>query len=112
MLIALISGDLQAKLEVRSNVSDHTLPYAVPANQENSNPLRHVFGVIVRTVGLLLAVYGLYFLLIAVTGKIGLAYEGSVGPETYFVYAVFWIAVGAALLKCGWLLRFAYGRAR
>jgi hypothetical protein len=92
------------------DVSDDTLPYALPARQQNSTPARQVFGVIVRTVGLLLAVYGLYFLLVAVSAKVGLAYDGSLTPDVYFVYGVFWVGVGAALLKCGWLLRFAYGR--
>jgi hypothetical protein len=91
-------------------VSKDPLPYATPASRPATSTASQVFGVIVRTVGLLLAVYGLSFLLLAVIAKIGFAYEGSLPPETYFVYAVFWLGVGAALMKCGWLVRFAYGR--
>jgi hypothetical protein len=89
---------------------DDTLPYATPTNPQNPNPSRQIFGVIVRTVGLLVGLYGLYMLLIGVTAVVGLAYEGSLTPGMYVVYGVFWVGAGAALLRCDWLLWFAYGR--
>lgn len=94
----------------RIDVNDQTLPYAVPATQQSPNLVRQIFGLIVRTLGLLLAVYGLSMLLIAITAKIGMTYDGSLTPDAYFVHAVFWVGIGVALLRCEWLLRFAYGR--
>jgi hypothetical protein len=89
-------------------VSKETLPYATPANRPPASMASQMFGVIVRTVGLLLAVYGLFNLAIAITATIGMTYEGS--PAAFVVYSVFWVGVGTALLRCDWLLRFAYGR--
>ena len=91
-------------------MSKDPLPYATPESRPAASIASQIFGVIVRTVGLLLALYGLYMLLIAATAIIGMSYEGSLTPETYAVHGVFWVGVGAALPRCKWLLWFAYGR--
>jgi hypothetical protein len=91
-------------------LSKDPLPYATPATPPQQSAARQVFGVIVRSTGLVLALYGLYLLLAAVTSKLGMATDLTLPEENYFVYGVFWMLVGASLIKGGWLVRLAYGR--
>jgi hypothetical protein len=91
-------------------MSHDVLPYETPPHFRE--PLgRAIFGVIVRTSGLLVALYGFYSLVYA----LGYALEvvTSTRYSGGFAFALFgavFFAVGVALIKGEWLVRFAYDR--
>ena len=89
-------------------MSEPTIPYATPVR--GGTPARDVFGVIVRTVGLLLTLWGVYAAAYAVIVEVFNAYPPDGQPkESFVVFAAVWIMLGVALVKGEWLVRFAYG---
>jgi hypothetical protein len=89
-------------------MSDDPVPYATPVSRAYSQSLgRQVFGVIVRTVGLLLAIYGGHEL---VTACVALLFSGYNQP-TAILQGAFCVGVGLLLLlKGGRVVHLSYGR--
>jgi hypothetical protein len=71
---------------------------------------RQVFGLIVRTLGLVSVLYGLSQLLVAVARLIGPNVPHYFPFHEDVIFGLFWLAFGALLMRrVGWLVRFAYG---
>jgi hypothetical protein len=88
-------------------VNESTIPYATP--EKGAIAGRDVFGVIVRTVGLLLTLWGVY---VAVYLGVVQAFNAPTADqpkESLAAFAVLWIVLGIALVRGEWLVRFAYG---
>lgn len=91
------------------------IPYATPGTGaievEAPSWARHLFGLIVRTAGLAITLWGFYTV-------VYLAIHVAVNEPIYesrasmFMFAVFLLLAGFALLRGEWLVRFAYGPAR
>ena len=88
-------------------MSDTTIPYAT--QQPQGLTAREIFGLIVRTAGLGLTLWGGYSLL-GLMNLIALDTTVPVFVALTAVSAACYIAVGLALLKGEWVVRFAYGR--
>jgi hypothetical protein len=93
-------------------VSDPVISYATP--QRRATTARDAFGVIVRTIGLALVLWGLYgclaFLLTRVTPSVILpTFLGNYPTVMHAAMAIVFIIAGVALLRGEWLVRFAYG---
>jgi hypothetical protein len=89
-------------------MSNDPLPYATPASKSYPESVgRQIFGVIVRTAGLLLAIYGAYELIAVAV----LFLFSSYGQPTAFFQAAFCAAVGVLLLiRGGWVVNLSYKR--
>ncbi len=83
------------------------IPYATPS-PSGIRP-RDVFGVIVRTIGLLMIVCGLYCGLYWFNVQTTLAPMTRHDLETLGYCSIFLLVMGLSFLKCEWLLRFTYG---
>ena len=92
-------------------MNDQPLPYATPAPATPHPPRRQAFGVIVRTIGVLLVLYGIHALLTPVYAWSGMSYQGDgLMPENYAIEGATAAVLGALLIRGGWLVRLAYGR--
>ena len=92
-------------------MSEPTLPYATPADASQLGTGRQVFGVIVRTIGVLLVLYGLHAFLTPAYAWLGMVFDsGQLMPQNYAVEGAAATALGALLVRGGWLVRLAYGR--
>ena len=89
-------------------MSNDPLPYATPVNKAYAQSVgRQIFGVVVRTAGLLLAIYGAYELIAVAVVFLFSSY----GQPTAFFQAAFCAAVGVLLLlRGGWLINLSYKR--
>lgn len=88
------------------DIARPVLPYE-PAKTSPSG--REAFGVVVRTVGLLISVYGAYVLLYLVLGLIvPLAVRHD--RQTQLIYGLVCFGWGLTLIRGEWLVRLAYGR--
>lgn len=82
----------------------------LPYESETPTPTgRHVFGVIVRTLGLLVALYAIYSLIYAGAEE-AMALVSTYSARTYFVLGLIYLTIGIVLIRGEWLVRFAYGR--
>jgi hypothetical protein len=84
----------------------------IPIARRAPRPLtgQDIFGVVVRSSGLAIAVWGFYTA-IYMLGQALLGFPLS-GYKTIYgglVMAGVWLAVGVSLLRGEWLVRFAYG---
>ena len=95
-------------------MSESTIPYATPAQGTTAATAgRDLFGVAVRTVGLLLILWGVYAAANAVIWEVfGGGRPADQPKEGFVVFAVLWPVLGIALLKGEWLVRLAYGPPR
>jgi hypothetical protein len=70
---------------------------------------RDLFGVIVRTFGLVMVLWGLYMLTYLVNVQAVNAPTRGQPVGSFLIIAAFLLVVGLALLRGEWLIRFAYG---
>lgn len=87
---------------------DPAIPYATPA-RASLGP-RELFGVVVRTVGLILCLWGVYSFFYA-TAAVLLRFNPGYANPTTVLFGVAYLLAGLALLKGDWIVNFAYGRA-
>lgn len=72
---------------------------------------RQVFGVVVRTLGLVSVLYGLSQLLVAIARLTHPDVPHYFPLHEEVEFGAFWITVGVLLIRrVGWLVRFAYGQ--
>jgi hypothetical protein len=91
-------------------MSESILPYATPADATpRSSTGRTVFGVIVRTIGLLVTLYGIQLLLVILNLMLGITSKGRLA-DLHITEGGIALIVGLLLLRGGWLVRLAYGR--
>ena len=69
-----------------------------------------LFGVVVRTLGLLLAVYGVWFLVYGVAQSLRVIAEvPEAETEAYFLSGLSAVAIGGVLMRCAhWFVQFSY----
>jgi hypothetical protein len=84
------------------------LPYETPSKPGLKD--RDLFGVIVRTFGLGMTIWGGYTATWLAHASVAKTSLGTHPPADYLIYAAFLLIVGVALLKGEWVVRFAYGR--
>ena len=87
-------------------MNEPVLPYEPPKHPSAG---RQAFGVIVRTVGLLIPLYGIYTAFYGFS-ELAASLTGHYTPHVYFIFGALYLVVGAALIRGEWLVRFAYGR--
>jgi hypothetical protein len=76
----------------------------------SSNPHKHAFGVVVRVIGLLALLYGLYSGWYAGIRWFGLTTRYNLPANSAILFASFYSGMGLVLLRCAnWVVRFAYG---
>jgi hypothetical protein len=69
---------------------------------------REIFGVVVRSFGLLLLLWGLYCLGFAAVSFGAHLVQSEYSNIAFLTFGVLYVGVGLALLKGEWLVRFAY----
>jgi hypothetical protein len=68
-----------------------------------------VFGIIVRTIGLIVGLYGLYCLWYMLMRSFGMSTRANLPPTSAFMFGVFYLVLGVVILrKADWVVRFAY----
>jgi hypothetical protein len=93
-------------MEGRNHMSDEILPYA-----RRASPLlrgREMFGVVVRTIGLVITIWALYTMFY-ITAGLAVALPTSSSPAVHSLFAFCYATLGVALLRGEWVVRFAYG---
>lgn len=71
---------------------------------------RDLFGVVVRTFGLVMMLWGLYTLTYLINVRAVNAPTAGQPEGSFLITAAFCLLGGVALLRGEWLVRFAYGR--
>ena len=90
-------------------MSEEVIPYA--SREVRSNVGREVFGVIVRTVGFLLTLYGVYCAVyFALLKVVSVPSPPSYPHGWLIVFGVLYVVAGVVLLKGEWIVRLAYGK--
>lgn len=84
------------------------IPYATETRPALT--ARELFGVVVRTLGLLLMVWGLYCFAYVVIMQATSRPSDANAPIAHALFAIFYCSAGIILLKGGWIVHFAYGR--
>jgi hypothetical protein len=84
------------------------IPYETP-HDRRALTARDLFGVIVRTFGLVMVLWGLYTLTYLVNVQAVNAPTRGQPVGSFLITSAFWLVVGFALLRGEWLVRFAYG---
>ena len=90
----------------RSGPGESAIPYATPVRPALGP--RELFGVVVRTAGLILSLWGVYTFFYA-TAAVILRFNPSYANPTTVLFGVGYLLAGLALLKGEWVLNFAYG---
>lgn len=91
-------------------MSDQPLPYASPSTDPAPQSTgRTIFGVIVRTIGLLVTLHAMRLLLVILNVMLGITPKGTLA-DLQITEGGIGVIVGVALLRGGWLVRLAYGR--
>ena len=94
-------------VEEKMPESKPVLPYEPSSNAPSLG--RQSFGVVVRTLGLLIALYGIYcqgFSAVETTMTLAARYN----PKAHAASGLAFLAFGILLLRGEWIVRFAYGR--
>jgi hypothetical protein len=92
-------------------VSESVLPYEGPALVRGLTA-GEVFGVVVRTFGLIILLWAFYTLVYFVGVLVAQAPTGGQTPGSLLMMAAFLFTAGVALLRGDWLVRLAYGKGR
>ena len=90
-------------------MSEEVIPYA--SREVRSNVGREVFGAIVRSIGLVLTLYGIYCAAYFALMKV-LSIPGSPSyPHAWLIaFGVMYVVAGVVLFKGEWIVRLAYGK--
>lgn len=88
---------------------EQILSYATPQSENRGWTVRDVFGLIVRTLGLILATYGAYGIAFSAVTAI-FSFSGGLPTMAIegFLGGAIELAIGLFLLRGNWILRFAY----
>lgn len=97
------SPERAAASDEDDEMTEPILPYATPSSRSFS---REIFGIVVRTTGLIFALYGVRDLLPALAAIIS---SGSFRDVPYAAYGCVEVAIGILVLKGEWVVQFAYG---
>lgn len=89
-------------------MTEPVIPYATP-HEHHGLTARSLFGVVVRTIGLIMILWGLYTLTYLINVRAVNAPTAGQPVGSFLITAVFGLVVGLALLRGEWLVRFAYG---
>ena len=88
-------------------MTEPVIPYATP-HEHHGLTARGLFGVVVRTVGLIMVLWGLYTLTYLINVRTVNAPAAGQPVGSFLITAAFWLVGGSALLQGEWLVRFAY----
>ncbi|HUR53050.1 MAG TPA: hypothetical protein VMZ71_02885 [Gemmataceae bacterium] len=88
-------------------MTEPAIPYATP-HERRPRP-RDIFGVVVRTFGLAMVLWGMYTLAYLVNALAVKAPMAGQPVGSFLFTAAFWMTGGLALLRGEWVVRFAYG---
>ena len=69
-----------------------------------------LFGVVVKTIGLCIFIYGCYTITYGICGVILGLYPTLHGIGAYIIWAVIYIGFGIILMRTKWIANLAYGR--
>jgi hypothetical protein len=89
-------------------LTEPVIPYETP-HDRRALTARDLFGVIVRTFGLLMVLWGLYTLTYLINARAVNAPTSGQPVGSFLITATFWLVGGFLLLRGEWLVRFAYG---
>ena len=89
-------------------LTEPVIPYETPRDRRGLTA-RDLFGVIVRTSGLIMTLWSLYTLTYLVNVKALNAPTGGQPVGSFVIIAAFWLVGGLLLLRGEWLVRFSYG---
>jgi hypothetical protein len=82
---------------------------AYETDQKRGLAARGLFGVIVRTLGLLMILWAFYTLAYFVNVRVFSAPTAGQPLGGFLLLAVFWLIAGLALLRGEWVVTMAYG---
>jgi hypothetical protein len=88
-------------------LTEPVIPYATP--HRRGLTARELFGVVVRTLGLLMVLWGLYTLIYLINVRAVNAPSAGYPTGSFLITSTFWLVGGIVLLRGEWLVRFAYG---
>jgi hypothetical protein len=88
-------------------VTEPVIPYAT-SHERQGLTARSLFGVVVRTLGLVMILWGLYTLTYLINVRAVNAPTAGQPVGSFLITAVFCLVSGLALLRGEWLVRFAY----
>lgn len=88
-------------------MDDPVIPYASVAHRGLT--ARDVFGVVVRSIGLVILVWAFYCLMYLLNINLMSAPAGQQPTGSYLLMSGVYVVVGLAMLKGEWLVRIAYG---
>jgi hypothetical protein len=89
-------------------LSEPVIPYETPHDRHGLTA-RDLFSVVVRTIGLVMVLWGLYTLTYLLNVRAVNAPTAGQPVGSFLITAAFWLVGGLALLRGEWLVRFAYG---
>jgi hypothetical protein len=90
------------------SVTEPAIPYETPHDRRGLTA-RDLFGVVVRTMGVVMVLWGLYTLAYVINVRAVNAPTEGQPVESFLITAAFWLVAGTALLRGEWLVRLAYG---
>jgi hypothetical protein len=71
---------------------------------------KDIFGVVVKTIGFCISVYGCYTILYGVAGAAWGLFPTVHGIGTYVIFGAIYLGFGIGLMRTQWVADFAYGR--
>lgn len=92
-------------------MSEPVLPYEGPALVRGMTA-SEVFGVVVRTFGLILLLWAAYTAVYFVSVVVTEAPTNGQPPGSFLITGAYLLVAGVALLRADWLVRLAYGKGR
>lgn len=87
--------------------NENAISYAVKEHAPVS--ARDIFGVVVRTIGLLIAIYGMYDWCWAIALLLRLV-VGHFPFETHTIFGAMYFGFGVVMLRGSWIVSLAYGK--
>lgn len=90
-------------------LTEPVIPYETP-HDRRALTARDLFGVIVRTFGLMMVLWGLYTLTYLVNVQAVNAPTRGQPVGSFLISAAFWLVGGLVLLRGNWVVGFSYGR--
>jgi hypothetical protein len=87
--------------------TENTIEYASRAPKPLTS--KDIFGVVVRSIGFLIALWGVYTVLYFICDTWGLLNHPQ-APGAYLIFGSLYIALGAWLMRTRLIADFAYGR--
>ena len=89
-------------------MTEPVIPYETP-HDRRALTARDLFGVVVRTFGLVMVLWGLYTFTYLINVRAVSAPTAGQPVGSFLITGLFWLVGGLALLRGEWLVRFSYG---